>query len=44
MYSDIEESKQRDALLSNDCDELNSVVAALADLMAVAKQMGALDD
>ena len=43
IFSGIEERKQRDALLSNDRDILNSVISALADLMSVAKQMGNLD-
>ena len=44
IFSGIAERKQRDALLSSDRDVLKSVIGALADLMAVAKQTGELDN
>lgn len=44
IFSGIAERKQRDALLSSDRDVLHGVIAALAELMAAAKETGELDE
>lgn len=44
IFAEIEERRQRDALMTNDKDVLQAMVTALANIMAAANELGELDD